>query len=193
MSAMETKQLPSPVLNADAWQQALYAFLAEKERRSGSLRTVQSYSPMLAHFFGTVGTQPDRVTSPDVMSWAHGVGLSGRRPSATTIGARTACLSSFYKFLIRMGLVAGNPCDPLERPKIAPSLARGYTADDVKKLLAVVPNDIKGRRDRAIILTLVFSGRRRSEVLNLTAKNIEVEGETAYYTYRGKGGKTGAT
>ena len=37
----------------------------------------------------------------------------------------------------------------------------------------------------------MFSGRRRSEVLNLTAKNIEVEGETAYYTYRGKGGKNG--
>ena len=99
---------------------------------------------MLAHFFGTVGTQPDRVTSPDVMNWAHGVGASGRRPSATTIGARTACLSSFYKFLIRMGLAAGNPCDPLERPKIAPSLARGYTADDVKKLLGVVPDDLKG-------------------------------------------------
>ena len=28
-------------------------------------------------------------------------------------------------------------------------------------------------------------------MLNLTAKNIEVEGDTAYYTYRGKGGKNG--
>ncbi len=29
------------------WSRTLYAFLAEKERRSGSLRTVQSYSRML--------------------------------------------------------------------------------------------------------------------------------------------------
>ena len=30
----------------DQWDQALYAFLAEKERRSGSRRTVESYSRM---------------------------------------------------------------------------------------------------------------------------------------------------
>jgi hypothetical protein len=31
----------------DQWDQALYAFMAEKERRSGSMRTVLSYSRML--------------------------------------------------------------------------------------------------------------------------------------------------
>ncbi len=45
--------------------QALYAFQAEKERRSGSMPTVQSYSRLLQQFFGLVGTTPDRVTSPD--------------------------------------------------------------------------------------------------------------------------------
>src|SRR5437870_3215957 len=72
----------------DQWDQALYAFLAEKERRSGSMRTVQSYSRMLQHFFGLVTKTPERVTSPEVFSWAHGVGLSGKRPSSITIGAR---------------------------------------------------------------------------------------------------------
>ena len=38
----------------DQWDQALYAFLAEKERRSGSRRTVESYSRMLQHFFGSL-------------------------------------------------------------------------------------------------------------------------------------------
>ena len=33
-----------------AWERALYAFLAEKERRSGSRRTVEGYSRMLQHF-----------------------------------------------------------------------------------------------------------------------------------------------
>lgn len=35
--------------NADPWQRELYAFLAEKQRRSGSLRTVYGYSGMLRH------------------------------------------------------------------------------------------------------------------------------------------------
>ena len=104
----------------DQWDQALYAFLAEKERRSGSMRTVQSYSRMLQHFFGAVAKTPERITSPEVFSWAHGIGLSGKRPSSITIGARLACLSSFYKFLIRMGLMAANPCEAIERPKTVP-------------------------------------------------------------------------
>lgn len=49
--------------NPDPWQRAMYAFLAEKERRSGSLRTVYGYSGMMRHFFGRAGKTPDLVTS----------------------------------------------------------------------------------------------------------------------------------
>jgi len=190
MTTMETKLLAAPT-DPTAWQNALYAFLAEKERRSGSRRTVEGYSRMLQHFFGRAAKTPDQVKSPEVLAWAHGVGLSGRTPSSVTIGARIACLSSFYRFLIRMGMVASNPCDALERPRIVPNPARGYTGEDVRKLLGVIPDTVPGRRDRAIVLTLVLTGRRRSEVINLRAGDITLEGETAYYTYRGKGGKRG--
>ncbi len=175
----------------DQWDQALYAFLAEKERRSGSRRTVESYSRMLQHFFGGVAKTPERVTSPEVFGWAHGVGLSGREPSSITIGARLACLSSFYRFLIRMGLLQSNPCEAIERPKTVAGQPRGLSADDIKRLLAVIPDTPTGLRDRAIILTLTFTGRRRAEVMNLKAKDIVRDGSQVFYTYRGKGGKTG--
>jgi integrase/recombinase XerC len=146
---------------------------------------------MLFPLFARLGKTPDQVTPPEVMGWAHGIGLSGRIPSSTTVGARIACLSSFYRFLRRMDLVASNPCDMLERPRSVTASARGLTASDVRELLAVVPDTGRGRRDRAILLTLVLTGRRRSEVINLKAADISVEGETAFYRYRGKGGKTG--
>ncbi len=149
------------------WESALYAFLAEKHRRTGSLRTVQSYSRILNHFFGGLGKSPDLVSSPEVMSFCFGKGLSGREPAAITIGNRVATISSFYRFLIRMGMLTSNPCDALERPRVQPSPARGLSGDEVKKLLAVIPDTVAGRRDCAIILTLVLTGRRRSEVLNL--------------------------
>jgi site-specific recombinase XerD len=171
------------------WERALYAFLAEKERRSGSRRTVEGYSRMLQHFFGAVAKPPERITSPEVFAFAHGVGLSGREPSAVTIGARMACVSSFYRFLIRMGLVASNPCDQLERPRVSPSPPRGLTAEDIRRLLAAIPDTPVGLRDRAIILTLTLTGRRRAEVLGLKRGDISCENGTAYYTYRGKGGK----
>jgi integrase len=61
----------------------------------------------------------------------------------------------------------------------------------VRRLLAVVPDTIAGRRDRALLLTFILTGRRRTEVISLTAGDIGVEGETVFYSYRGKGGKGG--
>ena len=48
------------------------------------MRTVVGYSRMLRHFFAAVGHPPDRVTGPEVFSWAYGPGLSGKDPSAIT-------------------------------------------------------------------------------------------------------------
>jgi integrase/recombinase XerC len=185
---------PLPALQSGtptAWEEAVYAFLIEKRSRSGSTRTVESYSRMLWPLFRRLGKTPDQVTAPDVLAWAHGIGLSGRTPSATTVGARIACLSSFYRFTIRMGLLASNPCDALQRPRIVPSVARGYSAAEVGRLLAIVPDTVRGRRDRAILLVLILTGRRRAEVIGLRAGDLSLEDDVAYCRYVGKGHKTG--
>lgn len=132
------------------WHQAIYAFLAEKERRSGSMKTVRAYSGMLYRFFGTLGKPPGQVTSAEIFGYAHGIGLSGNKPSSVTIGTRIECLSSFYRFLIRMSLISANPCDRLERPKATPALPGGLTATDIKKLLEVIPETPVGLWDRRL-------------------------------------------
>jgi len=106
---------------------------------------------MLQDFFGRSGKQPDLVTAQDIFVYAHGPGLSGKQPSAITIGSRIACLSSFYRFLIRMDIVQSNPCDKLQRPKVSPSPPRGLSGDQVHQLLAVVPDSPIGLRDRSSI------------------------------------------
>ncbi|MFI5042152.1 MAG: tyrosine-type recombinase/integrase, partial [Acidimicrobiales bacterium] len=178
---MNPQLLPAQLRDdAPVWTQTLVAFLAEKERRSGSRRTVEGYARMLWPFLERVGS-PDRVTPAHVLAWAHGIGASGREPASATVGARIACLSSYYRFLIRMNVTTANPCDALERPRSIPSVARGLSAEEVRRILAVVPDTIAGRRDRALLLTFVLTGRRRAEVISLTAGDITVEGETAFY------------
>ena len=99
MAAMNThSQTISTVIDLSAWQQAMCAFFAEKDRRSGSRRTVESYSRMLQHFFGVVGTTPDRVTSPEALSWAHARGCSRPIPATRSSGTR------LRKYMIAAGL-----------------------------------------------------------------------------------------
>ena len=159
----------------------------EKERRSGSLRTVEGYSRMLQHFFGRVGKAPDQVTAQEVFVWAHGKGLSGKDPSPVTIGARMACLSSFFRFLIRMDIVQRNPCDRLERPRTSTPPARGLSAEEVRRLLAVIPDTPPGLRDRAIILTLVLTGRRRAEVFRHDRRRPQLRERRLLLRVRGQG------
>ncbi len=193
-SAMSTAQTTLPTVFSGTntgWQGSLYAFLAEKQRRSGSNRTPDSYYRTLRHFFGGLHKSPDQVTSRDVFSFAHGIGLSGREPSPVTVGARLSCISSFFKFLIRLDLLKANPCDPVERPKPRPGAPSGLSASQMQQLLQVIPDTVKGRRDLAIVLTLVLTGRRRSEVVNLTAGDIAFDDSAVFYRYVGKGGLRG--
>lgn len=87
-----------------------------------------------------------------------------------------------------MKLTTSNPCDEIERPRASPAPPRGLNADEIRRLLGVIPDTPEGLRDRAITLTLVLTGRRRSEILSLTAGDISTAGGV-FYTYRGKGGK----
>ena len=63
-----------------AWDQALYAFLVEKGDRSGSERTVESYSRMLWPFLRDLGKTSERVKAGQrSTSRSDGYGRSWRR------------------------------------------------------------------------------------------------------------------
>jgi hypothetical protein len=85
-------QLLSASLAADApaWTQTVIAFLAEKERRSGSRRTFEGYARMLWPFLTWIGS-PDRMTPAHVLAWAHGSSLTASLADAT---GRSSCPSS---------------------------------------------------------------------------------------------------
>jgi len=71
--------LAFPETDLVGWERALCAFLVEKERRSGSIRTVEDYSRMLQDFFGWVSKAPGKVTARRLEGQEdHGWGLARR-------------------------------------------------------------------------------------------------------------------
>jgi site-specific recombinase XerD len=113
-----------------AWQQTVVASWPRKSAAQAPAGTVERYARMLWPLLLKVGS-PAQVTSAHVLAWAHGVGASGREPSSATVVARIACLSSYYRFLIRMNVTTANPCDALERPRTTQAVARGLNAEEV--------------------------------------------------------------
>jgi integrase/recombinase XerD len=67
----------------------------------------------------------------------------------------------------------------------------GLTSNQVRALLAAIPENPSGIRDRAIVLTAVLTGLRRAEVLGLWRQDIitdALSGRTLYQV-RAKGGQ----
>jgi hypothetical protein len=110
---MNPQLLPAQ-LDADvpAWTQTVQAFLAEKERRSGSRRTVEGYARMLWPFLNSVGS-PDRVTPAHVLAWAHGIGASGHRGSPAAVWTFDSIRAMYAIDDQRSGAKRfGSPCPP---------------------------------------------------------------------------------
>jgi len=84
-----TNAMAHPNESAFGWDRTLYAFLAEKHRRSGSQRTVQAYSRMLGEFFGRAAKTPDQGTSATSSPGPTGMACRARshRPSPSAPGS----------------------------------------------------------------------------------------------------------
>ncbi len=162
--------LPSRFLIGDStepWNGLAAAYLAEKYGRSGSERTTTEYGRLLRRFFEQTGRPPDAVRPMDVHAFAYGPGPTGRMPSPSTISVRLAAIAGFFDLAVRMECLDHNPAASVRRPHPARRVPRTVSPETVRRLLAAIPGDGYGARDRAVILTAVMTGLRRAEIANL--------------------------
>jgi integrase len=148
-------------------------------------------------FFEFIKKHPADVVPTDVRKWLGALEDQGLRPA--TLYQRVCLLSSFYTWAMsdaELGsLIHKNPVR-LARPK-APKpyqteSAESLSDDELTSLVSVVrekalSGDIVGKRDYAILLLFMASGRRRSEILSLRGRDIKVD-KTLVLRNRVKGG-----
>jgi integrase len=169
-----------------AWRDIIGAYLVEVSEHSGSARTTTEYARYLAAFLGGV-TDPAVATTANVHAFAYRTGPSGRSPSPSTVSVRLAAISGLYGFAVRMGVLAANPAVNVRRPRSTQPTPRGLSADEVRRLILATPSTPSGLRDRALIVTAVLTGLRRSELLGLRRGDLTV-GDVVFYRARAKGG-----
>lgn len=114
--------------------------------------------------------------------------LAAQNYTKSTTARKLATLRSFFKFMIRRGIVSANPLSTIRTPKQERRLPKCLDLEQVQKLLeAPGDGDILSIRDRAMLEVLYSSGIRVSELVELELADLDlVEG---VLRVKGKGRK----
>ncbi len=114
--------------------------------------------------------------------------LEKRGLSVRSRSRALAALRSFYKYLLRGGLIKNSPCEVVDTPKMVKRLPEYLTREEVERLLEAPGMDTAvGLRDRAMIEVLYATGLRVSELVSLKLNDLNLQ--RGYLTAFGKGGK----
>ncbi|BCV20631.1 tyrosine-type recombinase/integrase [Moorella sp. Hama-1] len=100
-------------------------------------------------------------------------------------------LRSFFRFCLAEELIETNPMKHIEPPKVAKNTLPVYMDDaEMRTVLQRVKNarHYFAKRDRALILTLLLAGLRRSEIIRLNWEDVDLKNNLLLIKY-GKGDK----
>ena len=114
--------------------------------------------------------------------------LYGQNYTKSTTARKLATLRSFYKFLIRRGIVSASPLITIRTPKQEKRLPKCLDLEQVQKLLEAPGDaDLLSARDKAMLEVLYSSGIRVSELVELEMGDIDLQ--EGVLRVKGKGRK----
>ncbi|MDA0328745.1 MAG: site-specific tyrosine recombinase XerD [Gemmatimonadetes bacterium] len=158
--------------------------------RGLSVRTVSAYRRDLRRWVAVMTEQgivdPAAVTVAALRAWVFDLKESGL--AATSIRRAQSALRTYFGFLLAEGVIADDPTDRLDTPRVDRRLPEFLTRDEVDRLLIAPDADHPTYwRDRAILEFLYATGVRVSELVELPLSSLDLE--DGFAVVFGKGAK----
>lgn len=201
-----------PGATASLVDQAMAAWLHEKQHLSNSQKTFIAYRDTLKDFreflrkqghdlFWTPSPgQSQRTIRQTValcaQAFANKRAEGARRKGPVrpaTQNQRYAILSSFYQYANKRGFTeCGNPIELVDRSRVKPfEQAIGLDPEEAKSFLRDIdPHTTSGLRNMTLLLVLMVTGRRANEVASLRRKHVIIgKKKTMLHFERCKGGE----
>lgn len=207
LPSVEGRQRISSLTEAEIQKQGLIdQFIrylsAEKNASPHTCRNYQKDLEQLEEFLKSAGIclgpdgnveigKLDRIAIRRYLSFLH------KRNRKSSIGRKISALRSFFKYLVREGIVLSNPAKSVATPKAEKFLPTALTVDEAFRMMDS-PRTFAGRdsssnakekelRDRAILELLYSSGIRVGELVGLNLSRLDLD--LGIVKVMGKGGK----
>jgi len=113
-----------------------------------------------------------------IRSWI--VQLVNKNISNRSINRKIASLKAYYKFLLRIEKIKSNPLVKHKALKTSKKIEVPFSEAEMERVFQQVPfdDDFEGTRDKLIIELLYTTGIRRSELINLVLRDIDLQKKT---------------
>ena len=174
-------------MDNDALLDSFLLHLATERRLSGN--TLASYAADLRRFSAFLadrGIDARSFTRPGFLDYLTSLREEGL--SARSTARHVSTTRSFFRFLVREGVLAASPVSEVKAPRIGRPLPKYLTLTQVERLLnAPDGRTPEGIRDRARRTLMYASGLRASELVTLRLENVDANAGFLYVL--GKGGK----
>jgi integrase/recombinase XerD len=169
LTTLDAPELPLEVEEFLAW------LSAERGRSPATLaayrRDLRAYVRWLRRRRAELGD----VDAATVESYVGALRRAGRAPA--TVARALVAVRSLHRFLAEEGTAPGDPAAALEVPSVPRGLPKPLLEDEVASLIAaVVGDDPRARRDRALLELLYGTGLRISEAVGLSLGDVDVPG-----------------
>lgn len=168
-------------------EQMTHSFMLDRKSRGLSGRTINFYSKELRYFceyLDTIGATYLEEITPDILR-AYFLELSRRGRNRGGIHAGFRAIRAFLKWTWdEYEIDQRNPIDKVRVPAGSSQPIPGLSMEEFKKILATCTTE----RDRAILLTLVDTGVRRSELTKISLQDVDLN-LSVVKVIGGKGGK----
>jgi integrase/recombinase XerC len=163
----------------------------EYERRY-SRHTLESYGNDLEQFYFYLKSEYQKeemelATHLEIRSWI--VQMMEHKITPRSINRKLSTLKSFFKFLMRKGVVKKSPLSKVLAPKTSKRLPVFVEKAGIERLLTDIEfsDDFEGKRDKMILDLFYNTGMRRSELNNL--RETDIDSYNSQIKVLGKGNK----
>ena len=148
--------------------------------RNASPQTVQTYEESLREFesylvFRDNGLSIGRADADLIRDWMES--LMDKGNSASTINKNLSALRSFFRFALKRELVEKDPAHAITGPKKSKPLPQFLREGEMNRLLDDLEWDSSYNNVRARTILLLFyeAGLRRSELIGLNDKDVDLD------------------
>jgi integrase/recombinase XerC len=148
-----------------------------------SLHTIKAYEDDIKsfQFFCVTNYSDDNlidINYSQIRSWI--VYLVDHDISNRTVNRKISSLKAFYKFLLKSKQINEDPLVKHKALKVGKRVQVPFSQDEMREVIESLSTetDFRSLRDRLIVELFYSTGMRRSELINLTLSDVDLEKQT---------------